>query len=170
MSEETVQETAQTQESTQQSSQDSTLLHEVMAKKEKIQSLTAKNNDLVAEIEAMKNAELEKQGNLQELVDKIKSENQSLKENAEKWVKYESDTRSELLNKIPDDKREKWMNADIPILKDYVETITVSQPKNVDHVPNAARNNVFANPVELANALLEGKITKEQYVKQKKDF
>lgn len=170
MTEENVQETAQTQESTQQSSQDQTLLHEVMAKKEKIQNLTAKNNDLVAEIEAMKNAELEKQGNLQELVDKMKVENQTLKEKAEKWVKFESDTRSELLNKIPEDKREKWVNAEIPFLQDYVDTISASQPKNTDHVPNAARGTVYNNAAELAQAFLDKKITKDQYVKQKQNL
>ena len=167
MSEEIVQETAQTQESAQQPSQDQTLLHEVMAKKEKIQSLAAKNNELLAEIEAMKNAKLEQDGNLQELVTNLKTDNSSLKENAEKWVTYESDKRKSLLEKIPEDKREKWANADIPILQDFADTINASQPKNIDHVPNAARSTVYANHAELATAFLENKITKDQYVKQK---
>ena len=139
MSEEIVQETAQNKESDQQLGQDQTLLHEVMAKKEKIQSLSAKNDELTAEIEAMKNLKLEQDGNLQELVDNLKTDNNSLKENADKWVTYESDTRKSLLDKIPEDKREKWAKAEIPILKDYVETINASQPKNIDHIPNAAR-------------------------------
>ena len=119
--------------------------------------------------ENAKLAKLEKDGELQTVIDQQKATIESLQPIADEYDKYKSNRKKELLSKLPEDKREAFEDTSITVL----ENVVAMQNKAVDIEQDdlqGRKQAPYKNLGEVATAFQTGKIDMETYKKESAKF
>ncbi len=120
-----------TKETTQDSSNEG-LIAESKKYRKRAQEAESRLSALEKEMESAKNAELKKKEEWKTLYEEATTELESLSANAEKWKSYEESRKSSLLEKHPEDEREKLskLNLDtLEYLTDKLNNIKLNAPE-----------------------------------------
>lgn len=145
MTQDNVQET-QTQENVQEvatnsqsnsSDTSAELLHEVMAKKEKIGKLETQLAEIQAKDEERRQKQLIAEGKKDELIAELQGKIDALNPFKEKLETYEASRRATLIEKLPESKQEKFQNHPLDVLEDLVEEFAHSKPKVDNSAPGS---------------------------------
>ena len=126
------------QESSGQSEQHSIPYATFKKELDKRKDLEAKLNKIADNQKKAKQAQLEKDGMLQEALDMAKKENEELIGYKQKLAEYENRKREQLLNTLPEDKRERAANFDINALQELSDAYTYNKRPS----PNVSVSNV----------------------------
>mgnify|MGYP005816225123 CR=1 len=156
MTQENEQETQETVIETENNSDSSNeLLHEVMAKKEKIgkletqlADLTAKEDKRRAKEDKRRQDQLAKEGKKDELITELQNQVEQFKPFKERLETYETSRRATLIEKLPESKKEKFQNHPLDVLEDLVEEYSHKSP-SVDN-SSPSKMGGFASLVEWA--------------------
>ena len=109
MTQENEQEAQETVIETENNSDSSNeLLHEVMAKKEKIGKLETQLADLTAKEDKRRQEQLVKEGKKDELITELQNQVEQFKPFKERLETYETSRRATLIEKLPESKKEKF--------------------------------------------------------------
>jgi len=149
MTQENEQETQETVIETENNSDSSNeLLHEVMAKKEKIGKLETQLADLTAKEDKRRQDQLAKEGKKDELITELQNQVEQFKPFKERLETYETSRRATLIEKLPESKKEKFQNHPLDVLEDLVEEYSHKSP-SVDN-SSPSKMGGFASLVEWA--------------------
>jgi uncharacterized membrane protein len=116
-----------TTETTQDSSNDG-LIAESKKYRKRAQEAEARLSALEKKVDSAKQAELKKKEEWKTLYEEKAQEVESLSANAEKWNSYEENRKSSLLEKHPEDEREKLSSLDLDTLEYLTEKINNVKP------------------------------------------
>ncbi len=149
MTQENEQEAQETVIETENNSDSSNeLLHEVMAKKEKIGKLETQLADLTAKEDKRRQEQLVKEGKKDELITELQNQVEQFKPFKERLETYETSRRATLIEKLPESKKEKFQNHPLDVLEDLVEEYSQKSP-SVDN-SSPSKMGGFASLVEWA--------------------
>ena len=101
--------------------------------------------ELEKKFKEQEEAKLKEKEDFKALYEKVSSENSSLTSNAEKWAKYEETKRESLLDKHPEDDREKLSKLDLDTLE-YVTNKINNTKANAPEVAGNPRKNYKTPP------------------------
>ena len=101
---------------------------------------------LQKEKETAKVRSLKEQEKYKELAEELQKKVDTLSPYQEKYEAFEAQTRSELLDQLPEEDREQLANKDISTIKLFVNKFKTQKPQNVDHVPGRTRGIVQDKP------------------------
>ena len=132
--EETVSETPATE--TPQASPNDELIAESKKYRKRAQDAEARLSEYDKKFAKQEEAKLKEKEDFKTLYEKVSSENSNLTSNAEKWTKYEEKRRASLLEKHPEDDREKLSNLDL----DTLEYVTNKINNTKANAPEVAGN------------------------------
>ena len=117
---------------TQETSTDSPEVGALIAESKKYRARAQEAEAHIAKMEkSLKSAEEEKlkeKEDFKTLYEKVSSENEALSSTAAKWTKYEETRRTSLLEKHPEDEREKLEKLDLETLEFVTVKITNTKP------------------------------------------
>ena len=116
-----------TTETTQDSSNDG-LIAESKKYRKRAQEAEARLSALEKKMDSAKQAELKKKEEWKTLYEEQLAKVESLSANAEKWNSYEENRKSSLLEKHPEDEREKLSSLDLDTLEYLTEKINNVKP------------------------------------------
>jgi len=166
MSEDKVQEkaqemTTQSQNSSGTDNRESELLHEVMQKKERLNSaieradtLQSKYDDLQKQVaneqESQKIKEMESKGEYDKIMAEMTSKLETSEKKSKAWDEFESNRRELLLERLPEDDRATYDGLSLEKLEVHVDKFNSKpNPANVDNsTPNATGG--YESPLEWA--------------------
>tara|TARA_R100000329_G_C7618701_1_gene219888 strand:+ start:450 stop:1004 length:555 start_codon:yes stop_codon:yes gene_type:complete len=119
--------------------------------RQRAQATEAKLAKLEKNNEIQKLKDLETQEKYQDLANEYKSKYEKAQAFEAKYNDIKSTVRADYLNKLPENIRENYMSADIPIniLKNIVNDLNVNKPAPVNN-KNAGRFGGYDNPDDLA--------------------
>ena len=80
--------------------------------------------DLEKKLQDQETLKLKEKEEFKTLYEKVSLENEDLSKQAGKWKTYEENRKASLLEQLPEDKREQFLNKDIETLELVVSTIT----------------------------------------------
>ena len=80
--------------------------------------------ELNKKLESQENLKLKEKEEFKTLYEKVSLENESLSKQAGQWKTYEENKKTSLLEQLPKDKREQFLNKDLETLELVVSTIT----------------------------------------------
>lgn len=96
--------------------------------------------DIERQEKERKSKELEQQGKFQELLkereaelEAIKAEKEKYKTTADKWNSYEEEKKNTLLEKIPEQRRDKFAGLGLQELEAIVEMVSLEKPSDPKH-------------------------------------
>jgi len=115
-------------------------------------------------------ADLEKKGEYKKLLEEQTSLLESYKSKADQYDAYQESRKTELLEKLPEGKREKFQNASLELLE---ETISLIVDNSKSLPTNQAPAGVFSgykSLTEATEAKLKGEITDEQFGQIRSQF
>ena len=115
-----------TTETTQDSSNDG-LVAESKKYRKRAQEAEARLSALEKKMDLAKNAELKKKEEWKTLYEEQQQKVESLSANADKWNSYEENRKSNLLEKHPEDEREKLSTLDLDTLEYLTEKINTAK-------------------------------------------
>lgn len=101
---------------------------------------------LQKEKETAKVRSLKEQEKYKELAEELQKKVDTLSPYQEKYEAFEAQTRSELLDQLPEEDREQLANKDISTIKLFVNKFKTQKPQNVDYVPGRTRSVVQDKP------------------------
>lgn len=133
------QEVASQRQTTPDTSGQSELLHEVMAKKEKIRGLESKIAEMEAKEEERRQESMAADGKTDELIAELRGEINRLTPFEKRLETYEDNRRQALLERLPESKQEKFKGHPLDVLEDLAQEY--SQPGikvKVDNQPPGA--------------------------------
>lgn len=139
---------------------------EVLDAKKTLEAEVAKIKDAQ---EKARKKELEEQGKFKELLDEQTKQLEVLKAKADQYDNYVTQRKSALLEKLPEDKREKFQNASLDLLEETIELLTSTK----SHSTNAGSPGLFGGYKSLTEATLayqKKEITDEQFQKIRSEF
>ena len=86
---------------------------------------------------------LKEQEKYKELAEELQKKVDTLSPYQEKYEAFEAQTRSELLDQLPEEDREQLANKDISTIKLFVNKFNNQKPSNVGHVPGRLKETVI---------------------------
>ena len=100
--------------------------HIAESKKYRKRAQEAENKlaELEKKLESQENLKLKEKEEFKTLYEKVSLENENLSKKAAKWQTYEENRKTSLLEQLPKDKREQFLNKDLETLELVVSTIT----------------------------------------------
>ncbi len=113
----------------------SELLHEVMAKKEKIKGLETKLADIEAKEEKRRQDQLSADGKKDELISELQGDIAKYKPFKERLESYEATRRQALLERLPESKQDKFKGHPLDVLEDLVDEYSAPGRVKVDNQP-----------------------------------
>ena len=133
------QEVATKSQTTPDTSGQSELLHEVMAKKEKIRGLESEVAEMKAKEEKRRQEGMAADGQKDELIAELQGKIDQLSPFKERLETYEANRRQDLLERLPETKQEKFKGHPIDVLEDLVQEYSQPGAKvKVDNQPPGA--------------------------------
>lgn len=126
---------APTSQTNSEPSGQSELLHEVMAKKEKIKGLESKLAEIEAKEEKRRQDQLAADGKKDELITELQGEIAKYKPFKERLETYEATRRATLLDLLPETKQEKFKGHPLDVLEDLVSEYSQPGAPKVDNQP-----------------------------------
>ena len=133
------QEVATQSQTTPDTSGQSELLHEVMAKKEKIKGLESKLAEIEAKEEKRRQERMSEDGKKDELIAELQGTINQLSPYKERLETYEDNRRQALLERLPDPKQEKFKGHPLDVLEDLAQEYSQPGVKvKVDNQPPGA--------------------------------
>jgi len=139
---------------------------EILDAKKGLEAKLAKVKD---DQEKARKDDLEKKGEYKKLFDEQSELLTAFKTKAEQYDTYIESRKTELLEKLPEDKREKFQSASLELLEETVKLITITNPKST----NKAQGGVFGgykSLMEATEAKMKGELTNEQFGKIRSQF
>ena len=133
-----------TTETTQDSSNEG-LIAESKKYRKRAQEAEARLSALEKQMDSAKQAELKKKEEWKTLYEEQSKKLESLTSNADKWKTYEDERRSSLLEKHPEDEREKLSNLELDTLEYLTEKINSTKanaPEVVGKPRDTSANNL----------------------------
>ena len=115
------QEVATQSQTTPDNSGQSELLHEVMAKKEKIRGLESKVAEMEAKEEKRRQESMAADGQKDELIAELQGKIDHLSPYKERLETYEGNRRQALLERLPETKQEKFKGHPLDVLEDLAQ-------------------------------------------------
>ena len=112
-----------TENVTQESAQNEYIAESKKYRK-RAQDAESQLNDLKSKLQNQENEKLKEKEEFKTLYEKVSLENENLSKQAGKWKTYEETRKAQLLEQLPEDKREQFNNKDIETLELVVSTIT----------------------------------------------
>jgi hypothetical protein len=97
-------------------------------------------SEMQKEKETAKVRSLKEQEKYKELAEELQKKVDTLSPYQEKYEAFEAQTRSDLLEQLPEEDREQLANKDISTIKLFVNKFKTQKPQNVDHVPGRTRS------------------------------
>ena len=113
----------------------SELLHEVMAKKEKIKGLETKLADIEAKEEKRRQERMSADGKKDELIAELQGTIDRLSPFEERLESYEATRRQALLERLPESKQDKFKGHPLDVLEDLVDEYSAPGRVKVDNQP-----------------------------------
>jgi len=108
--------------------------------RKRAQDAEARLSKLEKQLESQENAKLKEKEEFKTLAEKLEAENTSLNSYKDKYEGLVENRRTVLLEKIPESKREQFINKDLDVLEFMVEQLE-SKPKNEPNVRATVKSN-----------------------------
>lgn len=139
---------------------------EILDAKKELETKLAKVKD---DQDKARKDDLEKKGEYKKLLDEQSQLLTAFKTKADQYDAYIESRKTELLEKLPEDKRAKFQSASLELLEETVKLITIANPIST----NRALGGVFGgykSLMEATEAKMKGKLTDEQFGQIRSQF
>tara|TARA_R100001377_G_scaffold85331_1_gene71667 strand:- start:3193 stop:3747 length:555 start_codon:yes stop_codon:yes gene_type:complete len=126
-------EMATNNQATPETTGQSELLHEVMAKKEKIRNLESRLAERDAKDEKRRQETMSADGKKDELISELQNTIETLSPFKERLDTYEAKRRQELLERLPESKQDKFKGHSLDALQDLAQAYSLPVNVKVDN-------------------------------------